>query len=92
MSSEHFVTPKDQTIFMINNLEFFVSQFQNFSLKKSKSEIQTIQKNLEQQMQRLIKIYLTINFEDLCNLCAQFIVEDEETEDTQEDRITPQKV
>lgn len=43
-------------------------------------------------MQRLIKIYLTMNFEDLCNLCAQFIVEDEETEDTQEDRITPEKV
>ena len=42
-----------------------VTQLNTLNLKKSKKDIEGFHKTLEQSMEQLIHIYLTLNFEDL---------------------------
>ena len=84
MSEEHFMNAKEQTTFVVNNLDFIVSQFTNFSLKKS--DLSKLDANLEEHVAKLIQIYLGLNFGDLCNLSGQFIGDEEQT------ILSPEKV
>jgi len=51
MAQEHFVSEKDKTIFVVNNLDFMVQQLNSLNLKKSKKYIEVFQKNLEVAME-----------------------------------------
>ena len=51
MANEHFVSEKDKTVFVVNNLDFMVQQLNSLNLKKSKKDIEVFQKNLENSME-----------------------------------------
>ena len=51
MANENFVSEKDKTVFVVNNLDFMVQQLNSLNLKKSKKDIEVFQKNLETSME-----------------------------------------
>ena len=92
MAEEHFVTEKEKTVFVVNNLDFMVSQLTSLSLKKSKKDIEVFQKNLEVAMEKLINVSLNLNFEDLFKISSQFIAKETEDENIGINLFTDEKL
>lgn len=57
---------------MVNNFEFLVIELNKNNFKKCKNDVQVLQKDLENQMEKLIETYLTLNFEELYTLVFPF--------------------
>lgn len=92
MAEEHFVSEKEKTVFVVNNLDFMVSQLTSLSLKKSKKDIEVFQKNLEVAMEKLINVSLNLNFEDLFKISSQFISKETEDENVGINLFTDEKL
>ena len=86
MAVEHFSQPKDQHIYMINNLDFIVSQLSALNLKRSKADLQLLQKSLETAVNDLIQVYLAIHFQDLFNLTNSII----QAKDKKKSKVDPE--
>lgn len=94
MADEHFAQQKDRLIYLVNNFEFLVTELNRHNLKKCKSDISMIAKDLEYQMEMLITLYLTLNFEDLYKLSHKYTSDshDDSSKKAKEDLVTKDTV
>ena len=58
MANEHLMQARDIHIYMINNLNFIITNLHTFNLKKCKTDISCLQKNLDNNIDELIKCYM----------------------------------
>lgn len=91
MGQEHFKAGKDQHMFVINNLDYIYQCLKVLGLEQGVQDVVAIEKELNGEIDLLIKHFLTHQFSSLCSIVDQFIIKSGDS-DSSGDQMSPSTI
>ncbi|CDW80276.1 vacuolar protein sorting-associated protein 52 homolog [Stylonychia lemnae] len=85
MAREHFEGEKEQIVYLINNYDYMYQHLKNLNLEKGIQDVIAIEKELNQFMEKLIKIILKENYPGLEDIVSQYCLSGDTSSDGSED-------